>query len=132
MWAFVAGIGFDNFYGKRDYLENELNGNTSAYADLGHPGYPNEAGMAYINLVKGEFMTNQTIRNIPNQEEKKYQRHFAYGTYEVTLRDADGNILNQTYQQVTKSPECDHYNKVMAIESNNDLKTISKVNYFNY
>ena len=116
MWAFVAGIGFDNFYGKRDYLENELNGNTSAYADLGHPGYPNEAGMAYINLVKGEFMTNQTIRNIPNQEEKKYQRHFAYGTYEVTLRDADGNILNQTYQQVTKSPECDHYNKVIAMK----------------
>ena len=119
VWAFMANIGFDDFKGARDFFENTLNEKSAPYVDSGIPAYPNAAGMKYIELTKGEFATNQTIRNIPNQEEKVYQRNIAYGEYDVTLKDAAGNVIFESRETIENDPECDQYGKgVNLVEGN--------------
>ena len=103
LWSVIFGTSGQNFY-DRLFLEGVLNEHSEPYVDLGYPGYPNAAGVAYIELVKGEFMSNFT--KIVNNGER-VQRRLTPGDYMVTLTGPDGEVLSQEVQTINSV--CDPY-----------------------
>ena len=78
----------------RYFLERRLNENSTDWAHLGYPGYPNEAGVAWINMVKGKFQSNITISNIPNLASMTYARFLYFGKYDLKVVN-NGEILHE-------------------------------------
>ena len=79
-------------------FENEINANSSAYltANNGepYPLYPNEAGMAWIQLIKKDWTSNEQITLTTGSQ--NIERNIFNGDFAFTIKDAQGNVRKQT------------------------------------
>ena len=98
----------------RYFLERRLNENSTDFAHLGYPGYPNEAGVAWINMVKFEFTSNFTYENLQNDVEIYSGRAF-FGEYDLEVKSVTGDILYLDTLMINQNDTiCDHYNLIGA------------------
>jgi len=68
LWQVMRGMeGSKNPPKDRILLERYENENSTDFVHLGYPGYPNEAGISWINLIKGEFVSNFSIEGLPGR-----------------------------------------------------------------
>ena len=88
-------------------FENEINENSTDYltANNGepYPLYPNAAGMAWIQLIKKDWTSNEQINLAAGTQ--SVNRDIFNGDFTITLRDADGGVLEQTNVTINNA-EC--------------------------
>ena len=88
-------------------FENEINENSTEYltANNGepYPLYPNAAGMAWIQLIKKDWTSTQQINLAAGTQ--TVSRDIFNGDFTITLRDANGNVLEQTNTTINNA-EC--------------------------
>ena len=63
-WQFLRDMAGYNANGDgapqdRYFLERRLNENSTEFAHLGYPGYPNAAGIAWIEMIKVNILNRQ-------------------------------------------------------------------------
>jgi len=92
----------------RILLERFENENSTDFVHLGYPGYPNEAGIAWINLIKGEFVSNFSVEGLPGIT-STYNKNMFYGEYVVKVVNPDGEIIFETIESVKYDSKCDFY-----------------------
>ena len=71
-----------------------------------YAGYPNAAGMAWINLVKGEWTSNVTFEV---EETNIYQNSFFFGNFQITISNDAGEKIYSSTEIIEKSSKCDNY-----------------------
>ena len=60
------------------------------------PFHPNQSGKRWIQLVKNEWNSTETVE-LQNVENNQFKRNMYLGDYEIIQMDVNGNILyNQT------------------------------------
>ena len=84
--------------------ENEF---SAPYAHLNYPGFPNMVGMTYINLVKGEFMANQTYKIESDAKTQYFYPRMTFGLHKISIEDSNGAILWSEEVKVEPSDKCD-------------------------
>lgn len=99
-WFEDGKLSINNEY--RALFEDKLNPNSAPYAHLGHPMYPNEAGIRFIDL-KNEWTSNIEFEFDGNRQ--KSLRLF-HADYSVTVEMDNNMLFNETYS-VSKSSACD-------------------------
>ena len=92
----------------RILLERYENENSTEYVHLGHPGYPNEAGIAWINLMKKEFASNFEIESIPGIT-SSYLKNIFFGKYLIKVVDSNGQTIYEAVEKVEPDSSCNFY-----------------------
>ena len=82
--------------------------NSTEFAHLGYPGYPNAAGIAWIDMIKGEFQSNFTFSDFQSSGQT-IEKSAYFGDYDLTVHQ-NGELVHHEIVTVTKSSDCDFYN----------------------
>ena len=75
----------DNNFKDQVLFENELNENSTDYANLGYPLYPNAAGIAWIDLIKKKWTSDEIIELGANKQQEIFNRNIFNGNFEFEL-----------------------------------------------
>ena len=61
-----------------------------------YPLYPNAAGMAWIQLIKKDWTSDETINfGASDLESLKFERNIFNGDFSIVVKDADGSTVEQ-------------------------------------
>jgi len=113
-WYFVTlnvTYSIDEFRDQR-LFEAELNENSTDFVDQGYPWYPNEAGMAWIKLVKEAWTGDELIELDGQLTMEQFERNLYNGEYQFGLITPDGE--RTAYDTIITNENCRLYthNKV--------------------
>ena len=106
----MRDMSFDKNQGDFIALERYENEFSAPYVKFGYPGFPNKVGMKYINLVKGEFMGNQTLVKSNMFSDDKWLIRMTFGTHKISVESAEGKILWSDVFKIDESDQCDFFN----------------------
>ena len=106
------------FFDHQTIFEGEVNANSQDYltANNGshYPLYPNAAGMAWIQLIKKDWTSDETISiGSDNLADVKFNRNIFNGDFTISVKDADGNVVD------TKSVTVDNQACKNSIKADN-------------
>ena len=124
-WYFVTlnlTYSIDEFRDQR-LFESVLNENSTDFVDRGYPWYPNEAGMAWIKLVKEDWTGNEEISLDSGSVLETISRPLFNGQYLLEVVEPNGEI--STFETTITNQNCRlyEYNK---IEGDFDNKKLDK------
>ena len=81
-------------------FEGELNENSTDFEHLGYPLYPNAAGMAWIDLIKNKWTSNEIIDLTSSANDDIFQRNLFNGKFSIDLISPSGVIKSSLTTQI--------------------------------
>ena len=93
-------------------FEGELNENSTDFAHLGYPLYPNAAGMAWIELIKNKWSSNEVIELTSSINDDIFQRNLFNGKFSIDLISPSGVVKSSLTTQISNK-DCFFYQNNM-------------------
>ena len=86
-------------------FEGELNENSTDYEHLGYPLFPNAAGMAWIELIKNKWTSNEIIDLSSTINDDIFQRNLFNGKFSIDLISPSGVIKSSLTTQISNKDQ---------------------------
>ena len=93
-------------------FEGELNENSTDFAHLGYPLYPNAAGMAWIEMIKNKWSSNEVIELSSSTDDDIFQRNLFNGKFSIDLISPSGVVKSSLTTSISNK-DCFYYQNNM-------------------